>query len=104
MADDLNKPAPPVAAPRPVVPAPAQAAPVAPPKPKKMVIWDGSWRGTKPTQSDLPSSGVVMAKQVKAPNGTFFYSNGSGKPAFFPNPESYPKGGYFAGEAVPVDG
>jgi len=92
MVDDLNKP-----------PTPA-AAPVVAPKPKKTVIWDGSWRGTKATQSDLPAGGVVMAKQVKGTNGNFFYSNGTGKPAFFPNPSTYPKGGYFAGEAVPVDG
>jgi hypothetical protein len=121
MENDLNKPTPPAAAP--VVPAPAgtidatskpepmKAPPVATPpapapvaaapKPTKTVVWDGSWSGIKPSQKDL-QFGAIVAKQSKNALGNFYLDAKNGKAAFFPNPETYPKGGYFAGEAVPL--
>jgi hypothetical protein len=88
----------------PVPPAPkAVAAPPtpAPKAPTKFVTWDGSWSGIKPTQKDL-NFGSIVAKQSKNELGNFYLDAKNGKAAFFPNPETYPKGGYFAGEAVPI--
>ena len=119
MADDLNQSQTPVAAPvvaatidatskpepmkaPPVVVPPAPAPVAAAPKPPvKTVVWDGSWSGIKPRQKEL-QFGAIIAKQSKNALGNFYLDAKNGQAAFFPNPETYPKGGYFAGEAVPV--
>lgn len=88
----------------------AKAAPPVEPEPtpdeptkpaQKTVIWDGTWSGVKPRQKEL-QFGVIHAKQGKNAEGNFYLDAKHGQAAFFPNPETYPKGGYFAGEAVPL--
>lgn len=69
------------------------------------LIWDGAIRVNKPASPELRKAfpgGNVMAKMSRNIHGNAYYDNANGKPMFFPNPSTYPRGGYLPGEEVPI--